>query len=240
MFFLTFFFFTKFFFFLKYFFLFIIISFFFGFLLAQAERKFLALSTRRSGPAVSFAGGTLQAIPDLFKFLSKTLALSPVVNKVVYKSAACFSLFFGFFFIYIWAFSSYGSVFLNFDYGFLVFLLLAGVLVFYKLFFFFMFSSFFLFFFLFWISMTYFLLSLSAFFNYDLKKILAYSTVSNISFLLFCNIHGVFLNSFCYLQAHAFSKVLLFLLFGYLIDACAGVRDIRKFGVFFKLSGSIL
>ena len=72
-------------------------SLFFTFILAQGERKLLATVTRRTGPSVAYANGALQALPDLFKFLTKTVNLSYRVNRLYYNLAACYSLLSGYF-----------------------------------------------------------------------------------------------------------------------------------------------
>lgn len=114
-------------FFLKFIIIFHIFSLFFTFILAQGERKLLATATRRLGPSVSYANGTLQAIPDLFKFLTKTAALSFKLNKTYYNLAAVYSLVCGYFLWFIWSFSSSGSNFLNFDYSFFFFMLVTVI-----------------------------------------------------------------------------------------------------------------
>ncbi len=100
-------------------------SLFFTFILAQGERKLLATATRRLGPAVSYANGTLQALPDLFKFLTKTANLSFKLNKSYYSLAGVYSLVCGYFLWFVWAFFGHGSNFLNFDYGFFFFMLVT-------------------------------------------------------------------------------------------------------------------
>lgn len=88
-----------------------------------------------------------------------------------------------------------------------------------------------------WSCFTSCLLSFSALFNYDIKKVLAYSTGSHISLILALALScGVNLG-FAYTLVHASSKVFIFLLFGFLIDANGGTRDIRRFGSFFKVTG---
>ena len=102
-------------------------SLFFTFILAQGERKLLATVTRRTGPSVAYANGALQALPDLFKFLTKTINLSYKVNRLYYNLAACYSLLSGYFLWFIWSFGTEGSNFLNFDYSFFFFLLVTVV-----------------------------------------------------------------------------------------------------------------
>lgn len=111
----------------KYVLIFHVFSLFFTFILAQGERKLLATATRRLGPSVSYANGTLQAVPDLFKFLTKTATLSYRVNQTYYRLAGVYSLLSGYFLWFIWAFGFSGSNFLNFDYGFFFFMLVTVV-----------------------------------------------------------------------------------------------------------------
>lgn len=114
-----------FFFVLKYVVLIHLISLFFAFIFAQGERKLLATATRRLGPVMSYANGSLQAVPDLFKFLSKTVNLSFKVNKVYFNLAGVYCLVCGYFVWFIWAFGFNGSNFLNFEYNFFFFMLVT-------------------------------------------------------------------------------------------------------------------
>ena len=117
--------FLLFFFILKYVLIFHLISLFFSFILAQGERKLLATSTRRLGPVMSYANGSLQALPDLLKFLSKTINLSFKVNKIYFNLAGVYSLVCGYFLWFIWAFGFNGSNLLNFEYSFFFFMLIT-------------------------------------------------------------------------------------------------------------------
>jgi NADH-quinone oxidoreductase subunit H len=98
------------------------ISLFFAFIFAQGERKLLATATRRLGPSMSYANGSLQAIPDLLKFLTKTVNLSFKVNRTYFNLAAVYCLVCGYFVWFIRAFGFSGSNFLNFEYSFFFFL----------------------------------------------------------------------------------------------------------------------
>ena len=109
----------------KFILIFHIFSLFFTFILAQGERKLLATATRRLGPSLSYANGTLQALPDLFKFLTKTITLSFKVNRTYFHLAGVYSLVSGYFLWFIWSFGVYGSNFLNFDYSFFFFMLVT-------------------------------------------------------------------------------------------------------------------
>lgn len=114
-------------FFLKFIVVFHLFSLFFTFILAQGERKLLATATRRLGPSLSYANGTLQALPDLFKFLTKTVHLSFKVNRNYFTLAAVYSLVSGYFLWFVWSFGISGSNFLNFDYSFFFFMFVTIV-----------------------------------------------------------------------------------------------------------------
>lgn len=80
-------------------------------------------------------------------------------------------------------------------------------------------------------------MSFSALFNYDIKKILAYSTGSHLSLILALSAVSSVNAGFSYTLVHASTKVFIFLLFGFIIDANGGIRDLRRFGSFFKNTG---
>jgi NADH-quinone oxidoreductase subunit L len=64
----------------------------------------------------------------------------------------------------------------------------------------------------------------------DIKKILAYSTVSQLGYMfLACGV-GAFTTAFFHLMTHAFFKALMFLGSGSVIHAMDGEQDIRKMG----------
>jgi len=64
----------------------------------------------------------------------------------------------------------------------------------------------------------------------DIKKILAYSTISQLGYMfLACGV-GAFAAGIFHLMTHAFFKALLFLAAGSVIHAIAGEQDIRKMG----------
>jgi NADH-ubiquinone oxidoreductase chain 5 len=64
----------------------------------------------------------------------------------------------------------------------------------------------------------------------DLKKIIAYSTTSQLGFMFIsCGLSEYFL-SFFHLFNHAFFKALLFLTAGVIIHKLSGEQDIRKMG----------
>jgi len=113
-------------------------------------------------------------------------------------------------------------------------LVCAGVVLFFKSFGFIMYIPNLGTFIVFWASLTAAFLSFSALLNYDIKKILAYSTGSHVSLMLVLSVSGGGSLGYAYTLMHASTKVFIFLLFGFIIDANKGVRDIRKMGGFFR------
>ena len=71
---------------------------------------------------------------------------------------------------------------------------------------------------------------LIAIYQNDIKKILAYSTVSQLGFLFMALGLGSFSGAMFHLTTHAFFKALLFLAAGSVIHALSGEQDIRKMG----------
>jgi len=69
-----------------------------------------------------------------------------------------------------------------------------------------------------------------AMFQNDIKKILAYSTVSQLGFMFVALGAGAFTGAMFHLTTHAFFKALLFLAAGSVIHALHGEQDIRKMG----------
>ena len=68
----------------------------------------------------------------------------------------------------------------------------------------------------------------------DIKRVLAYSTVSQLGFMfLACGV-GAYAAAIFHLVTHAFFKALLFLAAGSVIHALAGEQDIRKMGGLWK------
>lgn len=64
----------------------------------------------------------------------------------------------------------------------------------------------------------------------DIKKVLAYSTVSQLGFMfLACGV-GAYQTAVFHLMTHAFFKALLFLGSGSVIHACSGEQDMTKMG----------
>ena len=69
----------------------------------------------------------------------------------------------------------------------------------------------------------------------DLKRIIAYSTCSQMGYLVCCFALGNANLSFFHLVNHAFFKCLLFVAAGTLIHAIVNEQDIRRMGGFYKL-----
>jgi NADH-quinone oxidoreductase subunit L len=67
-------------------------------------------------------------------------------------------------------------------------------------------------------------------FQNDIKKILAYSTVSQLGFMFIALGLGAYTTSYFHVMTHAFFKALLFLGSGSVIHAMSGEQDIRKMG----------
>jgi NADH-quinone oxidoreductase subunit L len=62
----------------------------------------------------------------------------------------------------------------------------------------------------------------------DIKRVIAYSTMSQIGYMFVAAGLGAFANAMFHLMTHAFFKALLFLAAGLVIHALAGEQDIRK------------
>jgi NADH-quinone oxidoreductase subunit L len=69
-----------------------------------------------------------------------------------------------------------------------------------------------------------------AIFQNDIKKVLAYSTVSQLGYMFVGLSVGAFTGAMFHLATHAFFKALLFLGAGSVIHAMGGEQDIRKMG----------
>lgn len=69
----------------------------------------------------------------------------------------------------------------------------------------------------------------------DLKKIIAYSTCSQMGYLVFCSGIAKFDVAFFHLINHAFFKCLLFISAGVLIHSFFNEQDIRKYGGLIKM-----
>ncbi len=66
--------------------------------------------------------------------------------------------------------------------------------------------------------------------NWDIKKILAYSTISQLGYMFLALGVGAFPSALFHLTTHAFFKACLFLSAGSLIHGLGGEQDIRKMG----------
>src|SRR3954451_202727 len=64
----------------------------------------------------------------------------------------------------------------------------------------------------------------------DIKRVIAYSTMSQIGYMFLGAGLGAYANSMFHLMTHAFFKALVFLAAGLVIHALAGEQDIRKMG----------
>jgi NADH-ubiquinone oxidoreductase chain 5 len=72
-------------------------------------------------------------------------------------------------------------------------------------------------------------------FQYDIKKIIAYSTCSQLGYMVFiCGLSNYSLSLF-HLTNHAFFKALLFLSAGSIIHSLYDEQDIRKYGGLLKV-----
>jgi len=69
-----------------------------------------------------------------------------------------------------------------------------------------------------------------AIYQNDIKKILAYSTISQLGYMFLGLSMGAFTGAMFHLTTHAFFKALLFLAAGSIIHALNGEQDIRKMG----------
>src|SRR6266487_623380 len=66
--------------------------------------------------------------------------------------------------------------------------------------------------------------------QYDIKKVLAYSTVSQLGYMFLALGVGAYSTGVFHVMTHAFFKALLFLAAGSVIHAIGGEQDIRKMG----------
>lgn len=66
--------------------------------------------------------------------------------------------------------------------------------------------------------------------QYDIKKVLAYSTVSQLGFMFLALGVGAYTTAVFHVMTHAFFKALMFLGSGSVIHAMGGEQDIRKMG----------
>jgi NADH-ubiquinone oxidoreductase chain 5 len=84
-------------------------------------------------------------------------------------------------------------------------------------------------------SITLFFSSTIGFTQTDIKKVIAYSTCSQLGYMfLSCGFHN-YIYSMFHLVLHAFFKALLFLTSGYIIHLLSNEQDIRKMGGLLKI-----
>lgn len=84
-------------------------------------------------------------------------------------------------------------------------------------------------------ALTAFFSSTTGFFQNDIKKVIAYSTCSQLGYMFFVCGFSHYHISFFHLFNHAFFKALLFLTAGCLIHSINNVQDIRQMGGFLKV-----
>lgn len=85
-------------------------------------------------------------------------------------------------------------------------------------------------------AITAFISALSALFLYDIKRIIAYSTCSQLGYMLFAAGLSQYGISLFHLINHAFFKALLFLTAGAIIHSFSNEQDIRKLSSVYKRS----
>nr|YP_009654817.1 NADH dehydrogenase subunit 5 [Megymenum gracilicorne]QCI09384.1 NADH dehydrogenase subunit 5 [Megymenum gracilicorne] len=78
--------------------------------------------------------------------------------------------------------------------------------------------------------LTMFMSGLGANFEYDMKKIIALSTLSQLGFMMSALFMGYPILSYFHMLTHAFFKALLFLCAGLIIHCMGGSQDIRHMG----------
>jgi NADH-ubiquinone oxidoreductase chain 5 len=84
-------------------------------------------------------------------------------------------------------------------------------------------------------GITAFIAGIIAIFQYDIKKIIAYSTCSQLGYMFFsCGLSNYYV-AFFHLFNHAFFKALLFLCAGCLIHIFHDEQDLRKMGGLFSM-----
>jgi len=83
-------------------------------------------------------------------------------------------------------------------------------------------------------ALTAFIGGFSAFFQTDLKRILAYSTISHCGFLFFLSCFNCIEYTMIYLYIHGFFKASSFLCVGNIIRFSKNYQDIRKMGLYWK------
>lgn len=76
--------------------------------------------------------------------------------------------------------------------------------------------------------------ALAAFGQYDIKKIVAYSTISQLGYMFLAAGVGAYRAALFHVLTHAFFKALLFLASGSVIHALGGEQDVRRMGGMWK------
>jgi NADH-quinone oxidoreductase subunit L len=71
--------------------------------------------------------------------------------------------------------------------------------------------------------------------QWDIKRVIAYSTMSQIGYMFVGAAAGAYANGMFHLMTHAFFKALLFMAAGLVIHALTGEQDIRRMGGFGRL-----
>ncbi|HMO17253.1 MAG TPA: NADH-quinone oxidoreductase subunit L [Oligoflexia bacterium] len=84
-------------------------------------------------------------------------------------------------------------------------------------------------------ALTAFFAATIALVQFDIKKVLAYSTVSQLGFMFMALGAGAFSVGMYHVLTHAFFKALLFMAAGSVIVGCHHEQDMRKFGGLLKL-----
>ena len=85
-----------------------------------------------------------------------------------------------------------------------------------------------------WGSLTAFYGGLCAVFQSDIKRLLAYSTISHCGFLMVCVSTEILETTVLYLYIHGFFKATSFLCVGNIIRVSLNYQDFRRMGQFFK------
>jgi len=92
-------------------------------------------------------------------------------------------------------------------------------------------------------SFTAFFAAFTGIFQHDLKKVIAYSTCSQLGYMIFCCGLSCYNISFFHLFNHAFFKALLFLSAGSVIHSLNNEQDMRRMGsviLFLPLTYSVM
>nr|YP_010534085.1 NADH dehydrogenase subunit 5 [Amblyomma sparsum]UXX50180.1 NADH dehydrogenase subunit 5 [Amblyomma nuttalli] len=84
--------------------------------------------------------------------------------------------------------------------------------------------------------LTMLMAGINAFFENDFKKIIAFSTLSQLSLMMISISLGMMEFAFFHLIMHAIFKSMLFLCAGLMIHSFSGIQDIRMLGNFFNVS----